>query len=206
VTNASSPATKIALFRSLFRGRDDVFPKRWENTKTGKAGYAPACANEWTPRICGKPRIKCDECPHSAFLSVTDDVIDGHLRGHHTVGVYPLLMDDTCWFLAVDFDEATWINDATAFLEACAASNIPAALERSRSGYRVTVRGWQSVGKPILRSRWSGLIEQYRLERERSTGARPCISCPEGIYGVGSISRCAFLNAPVGYFPKTSTS
>jgi hypothetical protein len=62
VTNASSPATKIALFRSLFRGRDDVFPKRWENTKTGKAGYAPACANEWTPRICDKPRVKCGEC------------------------------------------------------------------------------------------------------------------------------------------------
>lgn len=51
VTNASIPAAKIALFRSLFRGRDDVFPKRWENTKSGKAGYAPACANEWVPRI-----------------------------------------------------------------------------------------------------------------------------------------------------------
>src|SRR5207302_712358 len=83
VTNASSPAAKIALFRSLFRGRVDVFPKRWENPKTGKAGYAPACANEWAPRICGKPRVKCGDCPHSAFLSVTDDVIDGHLRGYH---------------------------------------------------------------------------------------------------------------------------
>lgn len=86
VTNASSPAAKIALFRSLFRGRDDVFPKRWENRKTGRAGYAPACANEWAPRICGKPRVRCGACPHHAFLYVTDDVIDGHLRGYHTVG------------------------------------------------------------------------------------------------------------------------
>jgi hypothetical protein len=115
VTNASSPAAKIALFRSLFRGRDDLFPKRWENPKTGKAGYAPACANEWAPRICGKPKVKCGDCPHSAFLSVTDDVIDGHLRGYHTIGVYPLLMDDTCWFLAVDFDKSTWRDDSAAF-------------------------------------------------------------------------------------------
>jgi superfamily II DNA or RNA helicase len=134
VTNASSPAAKIALFRSLFRGRDDLFPKRWENPKTGKAGYAPACANEWAPRICGKPKVKCGDCPHSAFLSVSDDVIDGHLRGYHTIGVYPLLMDDTCWFLAVDFDKSTWRDDSAAFLQACAARGIPAALERSRSG------------------------------------------------------------------------
>src|SRR5215470_18998420 len=62
VTNASPPAAKIALFRSLFRGREDVFPKRWDNTKTGKAGHAPACANEWAPRICGKPKVKCGDC------------------------------------------------------------------------------------------------------------------------------------------------
>ena len=111
MTNSSSPAAKIALFRSLFRGRDDVFPKRWENPKTGKAGDAPACANEWAPRICGKPKVKCGDFPHGAFLSVTDDVIEGHLRGYHTAGVYPLLMDETCWFLAVDFDKATWRDD-----------------------------------------------------------------------------------------------
>jgi hypothetical protein len=121
VTNASSPAAKIALFRSLFRGREDVFPKRWENTKTGRAGYAPACANEWAPRICGKPKIKCGDCPNRAFLPVTDEVIDGHLRGHHTVGVYPMLADETCLLLAADFDKSTWRNDAAAFLEACKA-------------------------------------------------------------------------------------
>ena len=140
VTNASRRAAKIALFRSLFRGRDDVFPKRWENPKIGKAGYAPACTNEWVPGICGKPSVKCGDCPHSAFLSVTDEVIDGHLRGYHTVGVYPLLSDDTCWFLAVDFDKATWTDDSAAFLEACAARGIPAVLERSRSGQGVSLR------------------------------------------------------------------
>ena len=81
VTNASSPAAKITLFRSLFRGREDVFPKRWENAKTNKAGYAPACANEWAPRICGKPKVKCSDCAHRAFLPVTDEVIDGLCAG-----------------------------------------------------------------------------------------------------------------------------
>ncbi|CAL79508.1 conserved hypothetical protein; putative helicase domain/type III restriction enzyme (fragment) [Bradyrhizobium sp. ORS 278] len=147
VTNASSPATKIALFRSLFRGRHDVFPKRWENAKTGKAGYAPACANEWMPRICGKPKAKCGDCPHHAFLPVTDDVIGGHLRGHHTIGVYPLLTDETCWFLAVDFDKATWTNDSAAFLQACSARGIPAALERSRSGQGAHV--WIFFAEPV---------------------------------------------------------
>ena len=134
VTSASPPAAKIALFRSLFRGREDVFPRRWENAKTGKAGYAPACANEWSPRICGKPKVKCAACQHRAFLPITDDVIDGHLRGWHTIGVYPMLADETCWFLAADFDKTTWHEDAAAFLFACKERGVPAVLERSRSG------------------------------------------------------------------------
>jgi hypothetical protein len=147
LSNASSPAAKIALFRSLFRGRDDVFPKRWENPQTGKAGYAPACANEWVPRICGKPKVKCANCPSRAFLPVTDEVIDGHLRGHHTVGAYPMLADETCWFVAADFDKATWRDDAAAFVQACAARDIPAALERSRSGHGG--HAWIFFAEPI---------------------------------------------------------
>ena len=134
VTNRSTPSEKIALFRALFRGREDVFPKRWENTRSGRTGYAPACANEWKPRICGKPRVKCGTCPHQAFLPLTDDVIEGHLRGRHTIGVYPILEDDSCRFLAADFDRKTWRRDAEAFLNACRSKRIPAALERSRSG------------------------------------------------------------------------
>ena len=138
-TNSSS-AEKIALFRSLFRGREDVYPRRFESRKTGKSGYAPACANEWVRGICEKPRIKCADCPHRRFLPVTDDVIRWHLSGHDdagqpfVAGVYPMLLDETCFFLAVDFDKAGWREDATAFIETCRRLDLPAALERSRSG------------------------------------------------------------------------
>ena len=134
VTERSPGREKIALFRSLFRGRDDVYPKRWENARTGKSGYAPACGNEWKPQVCGKPRIKCGSCTNQAFLAVSDEVILDHLRGRHTVGVYPMMADSTCHFLAADFDKETWRTDAEAFLVACHSKNVPAALERSRSG------------------------------------------------------------------------
>lgn len=77
----SPVAAKIALFRSLFRGREDVYPRRFESRKTGRSGYAPACANEWVQGICEKPRIKCAVCLHRRFLVVTDDVIRWHLSG-----------------------------------------------------------------------------------------------------------------------------
>ena len=139
VTSASPTADKVALFRRLFAGRSDVFPVRWENAKTGKAGYAPACANEWIRGICGKPRIKCGECPHQAFTPVTDEIIDKHLRGGDgrqafVAGVYPMLPDETCWFLATDFDKESWAADASAMVETCRTKGVPAALERSRSG------------------------------------------------------------------------
>ena len=134
VSNRSAAREKIALFRSLFRGREDFFPKRWENARTGRAGYAPACGNEWVHDLCDKPRIKCGACSNQAFLAVTDDVIAGHLRGRHTVGVYPMLSHDTCRLFAADFDRRTWRRDAGAFLTACRSKQIPAALERSRSG------------------------------------------------------------------------
>ncbi|MDD9993554.1 MAG: DEAD/DEAH box helicase family protein [Rhodospirillales bacterium] len=134
VTERSPARDKVALFRSLFRGRDDVYPKRWENDRTGKSGYAPACGDEWKPQICGKPRIKCGSCPNQAFLPVTDEMIVDHLRGRHTLGVYPMLADSTCHFLAADFDKERWRTDAEAFLAACRSKRVPAALERSRSG------------------------------------------------------------------------
>ena len=140
VDQTSSPEAKIALFRSLFRGREDVYPRRFESRTTGRSGYAPACANEWVRGVCEKPRIKCAECRNRRFLPVTDDVIRWHLSGHDSegqpfvAGVYPLLQDETCFFLAVDLDKADWREDAAAFLEACRHLDLPAALERSRSG------------------------------------------------------------------------
>jgi len=124
---------KVALFRQLFRGRTDVYPVRWES-KAGKSGYSPACANEWRPGICEKPRIKCTDCQQRKLLPLTDQVIFDHLAGRHTIGLYPLLADDGCHLLAVDFDESDWRDDIRAFVHSCRELDVPVALEISRSG------------------------------------------------------------------------
>ena len=131
---------KIALFRRLFRGRSDVFPIRWENRATGRSGYAPACANEWRRGVCEKPKVKCSTCPNQAFRAVDDVSIERHLRGvdangaPFVMGVYPMLTDNTCSFLAADFDEGEWRRDVSAFRETCRRHKIPVAIEQSRSG------------------------------------------------------------------------
>jgi diguanylate cyclase (GGDEF)-like protein len=130
----ATPAEKVRLFRQLFRGREDVFPRLWLNSKTGKKGYAPACSNEWVRGICEKPRIRCGECPNQAFIPVGDQIILDHLRARHVIGIYPLLKDETCWLLAVDFDKGSWTDDVLAFAETCRRLQIPGAVERSRSG------------------------------------------------------------------------
>ncbi len=141
VDHRSSSDAKVALFRSLFRGRPDVYPRRFESRKTGKSGYAPACSNEWVRGVCEKPRIKCAECPHRRFLPVTDTVIRWHLSGvddagaPFVAGVYPLLLDETCHLVAADFDKAGWEQDSLAFVSACRRLDLPVALERSRSGH-----------------------------------------------------------------------
>lgn len=140
VNHHSSVNDKIALFRSLFRGREDVYPRRFESRRTGRAGYAPACGNEWVRGICEKPRIKCAECPHRRFLPVSDESVRWHLTGQDAgggdfvMGVYPMLLDETCFFLAADFDRASWREDVAAYLETCRSMHLPAAVERSRSG------------------------------------------------------------------------
>ena len=140
INQDSLPAVKIGLFRSLFRGRTDVYPVRFESRKTGKTGYAPACANEWVRGVCEKPRIKCTDCPSRCFLPVTDEVIRWHLSGRteqgqdFVMGVYPMLQDETCYFLAIDFDRENWQTDTAAFLQTCRQFDLPAALEQSRSG------------------------------------------------------------------------
>lgn len=140
VTNSSPSMEKVELFRQLFAGRPDVFPARWENRKDGRSGYSPACSNEWAKGICGKPKVKCGDCPHQAFIPYSEDIIEKHLRGgdarssDFVAGVYPLLQDETCWFLAADFDKESWADDTRALLATCRAKGIAAALERSRSG------------------------------------------------------------------------
>jgi hypothetical protein len=134
VTRSSSPAEKIELFRSLFQGRTDIYAQRFES-RSGKTGYAPACAHEWIAELCQKPRIRCADCPNRRFLPLTDAAIRRHLsRSDFVIGIYPLLLDETCFFFAIDLDGAAWQNDAIAIRETCRRLNLPAAIERSRSG------------------------------------------------------------------------
>ncbi len=142
-----SEAEKIALFKSLFQGRTDVYPKRFESRKTSKSGYHPACANEWKNGICLKPKVKCGNCEHRNLLPLTEKVIRNHLLGSFTIGVYPLLEDDSCCFLAVDFDKKSWSSDVQAFSETCHKINIPASIEISRSGNGAHV--WIFFSEPV---------------------------------------------------------
>ena len=136
----------IHLFMSLFQGRSDVFAKRWEN-RQGRSGYSPACKNEWVKGICKKPRVKCADCEHRELIPISEDVIKNHLSGKITVGVYPLLSDETCRFLAVDFDKEGWQDDVAAFTATCRDKDIQPAVERSRSGNGTHV--WFFFEKPI---------------------------------------------------------
>jgi len=133
VRHDSPTSDKVALFKSLFRGREDVYAIRWESV-SGRSGYSPACNNEWVAGACDKPRTKCTECANQAFPRVTDDAIYQHLSGRRTLGVYPLLPGDTTWFIAADFDGSTWRADAAAYASSCRELAIPAYVELSRSG------------------------------------------------------------------------
>ncbi len=155
-----STEEKVVLFRRLFRGRTDVYPVRWEGKTSGKTGYSPACANEWLAGVCQKPRIKCGDCANRLLMPLSDSVIYDHLKGEHTIGVYPLLEDDTCYFLAADFDEVEWRDDANAFMQSCEELGVPAALEISQSGQgahvwvffagRVSARDARRLGTAII--------------------------------------------------------
>lgn len=132
-----------------------------------------ACANEWRAGVCEKPRIKCGDCNKRLLIPLSDSVIYDHLAGEHTVGVYPLLEDDTSHFLAVDFDEAEWRDDARAFVQACEELGVPAALEISRSGKgahvwvffagKVSARDARRLGTAII-SHTCARTRQLKLE------------------------------------------
>ena len=129
-----SSEEKIRIFEEVFKGRKDIYAKRWASNKTGKSGYSPACANELNQSKCDKPRMKCSECPYRELLPLTESVIKKHLRGDITIGIYPLLPGDICNFLVIDFDKKTYKQDVLAFWNTCDEFNIPIYVERSRSG------------------------------------------------------------------------
>jgi superfamily II DNA or RNA helicase len=134
VHRLSDPEEKIELFMSLFKGRDDVYARRWENKKKDTAGYSPACTNEWKRGLCKKPEVRCSGCTHKAYAIPDDKIIGDHLRGRDgfVAGIYPLLPDETCFFLAID--EGEWQKDISVLREVCAEFDIPVSVERSRSG------------------------------------------------------------------------
>lgn len=143
-TEISSPAPsstreltqeeKITLFMSYFRGRDEVYARLWVNDRTGKRGYSPACKNEWVRPLCRKPAVKCSECPNKEFYPLDERAINQHILGKHVVGIYPMLPDETCHFLAVDFDKEQWFEDVGALKSVCCNEGIQVVIERSRSG------------------------------------------------------------------------
>ena len=141
IHNYSTPTEKVELFMSLFMGRDDVFAKRWENAKKGSAGYVPVCHSEWSP-LCpktGGSKMKCSECPNQNFAKYDPSAVERHLKGQMTIGVYPMLPDESCRFLAFDFDGKEYSkkdlqHDVSTIREACIEKSISMAVERSRSG------------------------------------------------------------------------
>ena len=135
VDNTSDSSDKIHLFMSLFKGRSDVYAKRWENKNKGISGYSPVCLNQWQAGVCKKPKVSCSKCENKDYAVLDENAIENHLRGNIVVGVYPMLQDETCHFLAVDFDEADWQSDISVFRDVCTEFSIPVAVERSRSGH-----------------------------------------------------------------------
>ena len=161
VTRASSPAEKIRLFRSLFRGRADVYALRWHSEKTQRSGYSPVCANEWQPGLCEKGRVSCAKCPNRVLRPLDDTAIYRHLagrdaQGRDVIGLYPMLPDETCYLLALDFDDANWQDCARAVASVCRAHSIPFALERSRSGQGAHVWLFFAEATPCAKARQLG--------------------------------------------------
>ena len=150
VTFTSNVTSKIELFKSLFKGREDVYAIRWENSTSGKSGYTPVCLNRRKPALCGKPRIPCSKCNHRNYAALNEEVIKGHLLGKSVVGIYPLLKDETCWFLAMDFDDDGWQGDVAMVRMVCNDFQIPIAVERSRSGSGG--HAWFSFEQPVAAS------------------------------------------------------
>ena len=172
INKYSSSKEKIESFRSLFRGREDVFARRWQSTTSEKSGYQPVCENEWSEGLCDKRKYKCANCPNRVLKSLTDEEIYKHLEGKDTlardvIGIYPMLQDETCHFLCADFDDDSFEKDVTAFREVCRELDIPVYVERSRSGNGA--HSWIFFESPIAaataRKLGSGILTQAMEKR-----------------------------------------
>jgi len=137
---------KIKLFMRLFKGRSDIFAQHWQNAK-GRSDYSIACENEWVPKLCNKPKIKCMDCSNQRFKNLDKQVIYQHLTGKKVVGLYPLLEDNSCHLLAIDFDKSDWKEATPVTIQACQQLDIPHAVEISRSGQGTHL--WVFLSEPI---------------------------------------------------------
>ncbi|MDW7656783.1 MAG: DEAD/DEAH box helicase family protein [Bacillota bacterium] len=158
VTKESSLLQKIELFRSLFKGRDDVYAVRYVRKRDGNPGYTPACKNIWKPGICPKPKISCHDCSHKDYLPIDDQVIEDHFRGEKVIGVYPLLEDDHCWFIVIDFDKGDWQADTRAIQKYSTEKKLTIAIERSRSGKGAHIWFFFSEPIPAYKARKFGAV------------------------------------------------
>ena len=152
VNKFSSPKEKIKLYRSIFRGREDVFARRWYSKNSDKSGYQPVCENEWDRELCDKKKYKCSRCPNRKLAALTDKDIYEHLSGkdlygRDVVGIYPMLNDETCYFLCADFDEENFKKDISVFRKICEENNIPVSVEISRSGNGA--HAWIFFSEPV---------------------------------------------------------
>ena len=125
VNSSSTNDEKVDLFMFLFRGREDVYARRWESKDGQKTGYTPVCRNEWVMGVCEKPRVKCSNCKNREYVPFDKQTVARHLAGKEVAGIYPMLLDETCLFLAIDFDDEDWQKDICAVRSACERYHIP---------------------------------------------------------------------------------
>lgn len=173
INKYSSSNEKILLYRSLFCGREDVFAKRWYSKTTEKSGYQPVCENEWADGLCDKRKYKCSVCPNRKLSPITDEDIYKHLEGkdyygRDVIGIYPMLIDETCHFLCADFDDKEYEKDVLAFCEICDELNIPAHIERSRSGGGAHVWIFFDTPVPAATARKLGSLILTKAMKKRS--------------------------------------
>lgn len=152
VCTHSSTREKKECFLSVFRGREELYARKYYSTKTGKSGYTPVCKNEWAQGLCDKRKYKCADCPNRAFVSLNYEAVKAHLRGNDPLcrdvaAIYPMREDNTTWLLAADFDEANWQADVAAFRKCCTVLGFTPAVERSRSGNGAHV--WLFFSEPV---------------------------------------------------------
>ena len=173
INKYSSINEKILLYRSLFCGREDVFARRWYSKTTEKSGYQPVCENEWADGLCDKRKYKCSVCPNRKLSPITDEDIYKHLEGkdyygRDVIGIYPMLIDETCHFLCADFDDKEYEKDVLAFCEICDELNIYACIERSRSGGGAHVWIFFDIPIPAVTARRLGSLILTKAMEKRS--------------------------------------